>query len=82
MNYIKRLLNLSRPIGNEVKLGRWNLKNCQINETVSVFWTNSDHCGDILCGDVRRNKEILDKKLNKLKSDENVTINTMTSSPH
>ena len=28
-------------------------------ENIKVFWTNSDHCGDKLCGDVLKNKEIL-----------------------
>jgi hypothetical protein len=58
----------------KVMLGRWNLKKCEMNETVSVFWTNSDHCGDVLCGDVKRNKNILDDKLSKLKDSKKLKI--------
>ena len=43
----------------EILLGRWGLHKCTNKESIKVFWTNSDHCGDKLCGDVLKNKEIL-----------------------
>ena len=52
---------------NEPILGRWKLKNGDKLEHISVFWTNSDHCGDSICGDVVRNKEILIKDLKQPK---------------
>ena len=42
---------------NTIMLGRWNPKNCLVKESISVFQANSDHCGDILCGDPNRYKE-------------------------
>lgn len=53
---------------NKQMLGRWNLKHKDANkqEIISVFWANSDHCGDVICGDLQKNKEILDKKLKEL----------------
>lgn len=44
-------------------LGRWKLKHCNNHETVSVFWANSDHCGDVLCKDVENNMKMLNKEL-------------------
>lgn len=47
-----------------IQLGRWNLKhNCLNKETRVVFWANSDHCGDTLCGNVIKSKTLLENKL-------------------
>ena len=40
-----------------IMLGRWNPKNCLVKESISVFQANSDHCGDILCGNPNKYKE-------------------------
>lgn len=46
------------------QLGRWNLKHdCHNKETRVVFWANSDHCGDTLCGNVIKSKKLLENKL-------------------
>lgn len=51
-------------------LGRWKLKNeCNKTEMLSVFWANSDHCGDIICGDPKYNKEYVKTELEKLESE-------------
>ena len=49
-------------------LGRWNLKHKDEHkkEIISVFWANSDNCGDVICGDLLKSKQILDEKLKKL----------------
>ena len=51
-------------------LGRWNLKNCHVKESVSALYANTDHCGDNLCGNPKQiNKEkekiVLAKSLEK-----------------
>ena len=63
-NYNKKIIDINRRT-----LGRWILKNdCEKKETIAVFWANSDHCGDSICGNPLENKKILDEKLNKIKS--------------
>tara|TARA_Y100000816_G_C25866709_1_gene452396 strand:- start:263 stop:460 length:198 start_codon:yes stop_codon:yes gene_type:complete len=49
----------SKKKTSEILLGRWGLHKCTNKENIKVFWSNSDHCGDKLCGDVLKNKEIL-----------------------
>ena len=43
----------------EVKLGRWDHKTSQLQEEIKSTWTNSDHCGDSICGDPQKIKELL-----------------------
>ena len=65
MKYIS-LYNIKN--NNNIMLGRWILKNdCVKKETISVFWANSDHCGDHICGNPIKNKIFLDEKMNNLK---------------
>lgn len=48
----------------QTPLGRWTLKHdCKLKEMRTVFWANSDHCGDTLCGNVEKSKDILDAKI-------------------
>lgn len=51
-------LNSTRPI----MLGRWCPKTNKHHEDVVTFWANSDHCGDVICGNPIENKKILDGK--------------------
>ena len=49
-----------------MQLGRWSLKHgdgSYKKETRVVFWANSDHCGDTLCGDVEKSKELLEENV-------------------
>ena len=41
-------------------LGRWNVKTNKKHEDTITFWANSDHCGDVICGNPIENKKILD----------------------
>lgn len=41
-------------------LGRWQIKTQPKQEHVTVFWANSDHCGDVICGDPTTSKKILE----------------------
>ena len=38
-------------------LGRWNVKENKKQIDTKVFWANSDHCGDIICGNPIKNKK-------------------------
>ena len=44
---IQRLANKNKT----KMLGRWSLKQDVHKEDITVFNTNRDHCGDVLCGD-------------------------------
>lgn len=51
----------------DVMLGRWNLKHdCLKKETISMFYANSDHCGDKICGNVIENRKLLENKISKI----------------
>ena len=54
-NYIKSLMNMNNPT--KLLLGRWNIKEPKNQIYTKVFWANSDHCGDIICGNPLKNKE-------------------------
>lgn len=60
MNSITKIKSLFKSIKPTIMLGRWNKKN-DIQETISVFWTNTDHCGDTMCGNMLNNKKILNE---------------------
>ena len=55
INYIKSLVNMNNPT--KVLLGRWNIKENTKQIDTKVFWANSDHCGDIICGYPLKNKK-------------------------
>lgn len=62
-SYISCIFN-KQPNLPQTPLGRWNLKHdCKLKEMRTVFWANSDHCGDTLCGNVEKSKDILDAKI-------------------
>lgn len=42
-------------------LGRWNLKKNKQQEDIVTFWANSDHCGDVICGNPLENKKLLEE---------------------
>ena len=43
-------------------LGRWKLKhNCK-SEDIVVLNANRDHCGDLICGDPKKYKELTENK--------------------
>ena len=39
--------------------GRWKNKTPQ-EVNINTFWNNIDNCGDSICGDVKRSKNLLD----------------------
>ena len=59
------LLNISLSDPN--KLGRWGNKNLKQSE-IAEYWTNIDHCGDTVCGDLQKTKEYYEKEILKIKN--------------
>jgi hypothetical protein len=59
---IRRLFNKLMKQNDKILLGRWNLKhNCK-SEDIVVLNANRDHCGDLICGDPQKYKELTDLK--------------------
>ena len=58
------LLNISLSDPN--KLGRWGNKTVKQSE-IAEYWTNIDHCGDTVCGDLQKTKEYYEKEILKIK---------------
>ena len=46
---------------NKLILGRWNHEISDTQKNIRAIWANSDHCGDIICGDPKKVKEIINK---------------------
>jgi len=58
------LLNVSLSDPN--KLGRWGNKTVKQSE-IAEYWTNIDHCGDTVCGNLQKTKEYYEKEILKIK---------------
>ena len=58
------ILNVSLSDPN--KLGRWGNKTVKQSE-IAEYWTNIDHCGDTVCGDLQKTKEYYEKEILKIK---------------
>tara|TARA_B100001094_G_scaffold50362_1_gene45858 strand:- start:4080 stop:4295 length:216 start_codon:yes stop_codon:yes gene_type:complete len=68
MKAARVLIDLFRCKAPPKLLGRWNLKNCNVKESVSALYANTDHCGDSLCGNPKQIKEEKEKISQKDKS--------------
>jgi hypothetical protein len=66
MGNISSLVKSNNFSSNISKQGRWILKNNKQIE-ISEYWTNIDHCGDKLCGNLLKTKEYYDKEILKIK---------------
>ena len=58
-NYIKSLMTMNNSA--KLLLGRWNIKENKKQIDTKVFWANSDHCGDVICGNPLENKKLLEE---------------------
>lgn len=58
---------LSRNLfkNNISKQGRWIIKNNKQTE-ISEYWSNIDHCGDKVCGNLEKTKEYYEKEILKI----------------
>lgn len=62
VKYIKMLMSFNN---NKLLLGRWNIKDNKKQIDTKVFWANSDHCGDTICGNPIKNKKVFEKHKNQ-----------------
>ena len=53
---LQRLFPKKKPM----MLGRWGNNLNDTQKSINSVWTNSDHCGDIICGDPKHLKSLLD----------------------
>lgn len=65
-NMLQRLFPKKKPM----MLGRWGNNLNDTQKSINSVWTNSDHCGDIICGKPENVKNIINsinsiKKSNK-----------------
>jgi hypothetical protein len=51
---------------NVYKLGRWGNKTHKQKE-IAEYWTNIDHCGDKVCGNLKETKDFYEKEILKIK---------------
>jgi hypothetical protein len=49
------------------KQGRWIIKNNKQTE-ISEYWSNIDHCGDKVCGNLVKTKDYYEKEILKIKN--------------
>lgn len=56
--------NSVNKMGKIVVQGRWRIKTPQ-EVNINTFWNNIDNCGDSICGDVKKSKNLLDKDIDK-----------------
>tara|TARA_B100000401_G_C52699670_1_gene668441 strand:- start:726 stop:953 length:228 start_codon:yes stop_codon:yes gene_type:complete len=47
------------------KQGRWIIKNNKQTE-ISEYWSNIDHCGDKVCGNLEKTKDYYEKEILKI----------------
>lgn len=51
---------------NIYKLGRWGNKTHKQKE-IAEYWTNIDHCGDKVCGNLQKTKKFYETEILKIK---------------
>ena len=75
-----RRLFFRKPI-REVKLGRLNHKTDKLQEDLKSAWTNSDHCGDAICGRPEETKNIIYDSLGNIDKEKFNTNDTQKKKP-
>ena len=65
-DFKNKILNTTQSNINDFKLGRWGNKTHKQRE-IAEYWTNIDHCGDSLCGDLQKTKKFYEKEILKIK---------------
>lgn len=67
-NILRKIFPKNKPM----MLGRWGNNLNDTQKSINSVWTNSDHCGDIICGKPENVKNIINdindniKKSNKI----------------
>ena len=66
MNYITRILSkIKLKKSTSPLLGRWSLKHESKTQDIAVIQTNTDHCGDQLCGNPEQIKRQIDNVIQR-----------------
>ena len=63
----------------EIKLGRWDHRMNVEQENIKSVWTNSDHCGDVICGKPDNIKKTLDNALDQKNKTTKRNYNTLSN---
>tara|TARA_Y100000022_G_C13091585_1_gene302523 strand:- start:210 stop:425 length:216 start_codon:yes stop_codon:yes gene_type:complete len=63
---IRNSVNQFRQV-NKVVVGRFDINTSEREKMIKTILANSDNCGDLICGDPKEVKHIIDKK------DDNIT---------
>jgi len=72
---ISIIKNLFKRKESKIVLGRW----ARTNDVTKAIYANSDHCGDMICGDPKKVKTIVHKqKPMKIKLPQNNNLHTNT----
>ena len=65
--YIVSFMNFfTKTVPITPSLGRWKAKPTKTQEEVFAFYANSDHCGDVICGNPIENKKLIKQNLVKM----------------
>ena len=73
---LSRFVNIFKKKPETQMLGRW----ARNNDVTKAIYANSDHCGDILCGDPKEVKRIVNsQKKVKVKLPQNNKLHTNTN---
>tara|TARA_B100000989_G_C19278964_1_gene359423 strand:+ start:318 stop:506 length:189 start_codon:yes stop_codon:yes gene_type:complete len=59
-----RILKLFKNTKN-IKLGRWEHRISDKKKKIKSIWSNSDHCGDYVCGNPEIVKHLIEKDKTK-----------------
>ena len=57
---LRYIIKQFKPKENIVSLGRWEHRICDNQRNIKITWANSDNCGDIICGNPKDIKYIVD----------------------
>jgi|TARA_Y100000389_G_C17316486_1_gene440731 hypothetical protein len=65
-DFKNKILNTTQSNINDFKLGRWGNKTLKQRE-IAEYWTNIDHCGDTVCGNLKKTKKYYEAEILKIK---------------
>ena len=63
----RNIFKKSFPKNKPMMLGRWGNNLNDTQKSINSVWTNSDHCGDVICGKPENVKNIINDINNNIK---------------
>lgn len=60
-----KLLNRFINLKTYKYLGRWKVNETEKQKEIKIIWANYDNCGDKICKDPKKIKEILSNNINE-----------------